>query len=245
MKAIALAAGFATRLYPLTKDRPKPLLDVAGRPVLSWLLDRVLAVPDIDEVVVVTNARFHADFEQWRDDYACHVPIRVINDGATNDTDPVGAIRDLALGWRALEPNADVLVAAGDNLLRFALEPYVDAFLRAGTPTLLARRLQGGMPPGRFGEITTDETGRITRFREKPKQPESDLAATCLYLLPAPTRDLLETYVARGRDLDAPGNFIAWLAQQTEVHAAEFDAADMFDIGNKETLENARRLFRG
>lgn len=240
MKAVLLAAGFATRLYPLTRDVAKPLLDVKGRPVVSWILDRVLEVEAIDEVVVVTNARFADQFDAWVADLDVRVPISVVSDGTRDDAEKLGAIADMALAIAQLDSASPVLVIAGDNLIEGSLKQYVAEF--TGEPMMLVRRIAGVVPSGRYGEILTDADGCITRFREKPREPESDLAATCLYLLPPGIQAALTEYLASGRTHDAPGNFIAWLAARRRVRAVELQGR-LLDIGNLESLEEARRTF--
>lgn len=239
---VVLAAGFATRLYPLTRDRAKPLLDVGGRAVLSHVLDRAAALNGVAGCVVVTNARFHDQFVEWRAQYESDVPISLLNDGATENENRLGGIADLALGLQEAQrqcPGADVLVLAGDNLIEEDLSEFLAYFRRLRAPLLLCRRISGGIPPSRHGEVLVDSTGRVTRFREKPADPESELAATCFYFLPADTTPQLERYLASGGDSDAPGHFLAWLVPQREVHARVLKGRT-FDIGNLESLERAR-----
>ncbi len=245
MKAIVLAAGFATRLHPLTRDRAKPLLDVGGRPVLSWLLDRILALSEIDEVLVVTNDLFHHQFAAWRDGYDARVPVQLLNDGARSDADKRGAVGDLALAFDALaDRRADLLVVAGDNLVEFDLAPHARRFSELRRPLLLVREIEGPVPPRRYGEVTVDADGNITGFREKPEQPRSELAATCLYFLPAGTLELLAEYLAGGGHHDAPGYFFEWLLGRERVIASRLTGA-FYDIGNLESLERARKAFVG
>ena len=245
MRVIVLAAGFATRLYPLTRDRAKPLLPVAGRPVVSHLLDRVRALPDIRDVLLVTNARFHRDFQSWASADRGRPPVRVVANGSTSADDRQGALRDLLMAWQSADAELaaeDLLVVAGDNLVGFDLAPFFAHFRAIGRPMLMVRRVPGAVPPGRHGEVTIDERGQIVRFREKPMDPRSDLAALCLYLFPARTKTRLSTYLAHGVNPDAPGHFIAWLAEREPVHAHVLDGP-YFDIGNRESLKAAHQHF--
>lgn len=243
MKAIVLAAGFATRLHPLTLDRAKPLLDVGGRAVLSWLLDRVLALPQIDEVLVVTNDRFHRQFEAWRDGYEARVPVRLLNDGTRSDADKRGALGDLALALEELvNREDDVLVVAGDNLVEFDLAPHARRFSELRRPLLLVREIEGQVPPRRYGEVTVDGDGYVTGFREKPERPLSQLVSTCVFFLPAGARHLLLDYLASGASHDAPGHFFEWLHGRQRVAAARLTGG-FHDIGNLESLEQAREAF--
>lgn len=243
MKAVVLAAGFATRLHPLTRDRAKPLLDVAGRPVLSRLMDRVLAVEVVDEAVVVVNARFHAQFAAWREDYLARVPVRLVDDGATDETQKLGAIADLGLALEAIDDDAaDLLVVAGDNLVDFDLAPFVARYREVGTPLLLVREIVGPVPPRTYNEVTLGPGGRVLSFREKPADPRTSLSAICLYLFPGSVRRHLATYLAEESNHDAPGYFLEWLHARVPVTGARLAGA-WHDIGSTEALERARAAF--
>lgn len=243
MKVILLAAGFATRLYPLTKDRAKPLLEVGGRPVLSWVLDKVLALEAVDEVIVVSNRRFHQQFVDWQASYGARVPVRVIDDGSTDDSNKLGAIGDLAL---ALDPSLDeeeLLVCAGDNLFEFELGRFYELFRAGGRPLLLLRTIEGEVPPGRYSEVVLHADSTVQSFREKPADPRSNLCSICLYFFPPGLRQRVRAYLdAPGTNPDAPGYFLEWLSQQEALAAAPIDGR-CFDIGNKETLELARAAY--
>ncbi len=245
MRAIVLAAGFATRLYPLTRDRAKPLLEVGGRAVLSHVLDRAVALPDLRGVVVVSNARFAAQFEQWAASYPCPVPITIVDDGATDNDNRRGALADLRLGIDAVPPEArgeDLLVMSGDNLLDFELTALNDAFTAHGDPVVLCRRMPEGVPPGRHGEVCADAAGVVTSFREKPMDPRSDLAATSLYRFPADIAGDLARYLATDNNPDAPGHFLSWLVGRRRVRAVPASGR-LFDIGDADSLARARREF--
>lgn len=242
MKAIVLAAGFATRMFPLTRDRAKPLLDVGGKPVIGWLVDRIVALPEVDELIVVANGRFHADFEAWAAGLDLRVPVRVLNDGAVDDDTKLGAIGDLNLAVQSLaDPHAPLLVAAGDNLIEFDLTPYAEQFAaRPDHTLLLVREIEGEIPPRRYNEVVLDEDGRVQSFREKPDDPQSPLASICLYFFPGDVRKALEEYLAQDTNHDAPGYFVQWLHGVRPLAAARLDGG-WHDIGNLETLEHARQ----
>lgn len=244
MKIIVLAAGFATRLWPLTKNCAKPLLDIGGRTVLDRLLEVGLRCPAIEEIVLVTNARFRADFDAWRTRASIPVPVDILDDGAMHAEELRGALADLSLALDHTSASNDgYMVLAGDNLIDFELAPYVTQFQDAGRPpTLLVRRIEGGVPPRRYGEVLCDAHERVLRFREKPAQPESDLAATGLYLMPRDVPQHLRRYLESGGHEDAPGHFIAWLCEREKVFARQ-TSGTLWDIGNLESLELARRAF--
>lgn len=248
MKAYLLAAGYATRMYPLTKDQPKPLLDVGGVPVLTQLVRQIESIPDLTEVVVIGNHRFAGHFTRWRDVTPCTVPVRVLDDGSTNEDDRLGAIGDLAFALREVPPgNEDWLVAAGDNLLRTDLHAVHARFVEHRDPLLIVReveRTDGRDGPSPYNEVTLDEDGRVQRFREKPREHRTGLAAIAVYVFPPSTAGALGAYLEAGGNPDAPGHFIAWLVEQVTVRATRLDGA-WFDIGSFETLEDARRRWGG
>lgn len=245
MKLIVLAAGFATRLWPLTKHRAKPLLDVGGVTVLDRLLEPVLRVSSLDSMWVVTNARFLEDFRAWQATRsASALACTVLGNDAQSADELRGALADLALALEHAGPSeGGYFVIAGDNLLEFELEEHAQSFREHGCrSTLLVRKIPGGIPPKRHGEVTCADDGRVTRFREKPEKPESELAATGIYFLPPRLPALLTRYLEAGGNRDAPGHFLAWLAAEDELHARIVDGR-IWDIGNLETLERARAHF--
>ncbi len=245
MKALLLAAGYATRLYPLTRDRPKPLLDVGGKPMLTRILERVLELPDLSQVVVVGNAKFAHLLRDWARQVDCPVPIRVLDDGSTDDSNKLGATGDIAFALAECPLDGeDLLVVGGDNLLGFDLRPLYAAFQRQRTPLLAVRRVDVGPGPSPYNEVTLDASDRVVRFREKPADPQSDLVAICLYFHPPDVAERLRRYLEQGGDPDAPGHFVAWLVDDTPVHAARFEG-DWFDVGGHEALAQARERFAG
>lgn len=244
MRAVLLAAGFATRLYPLTRERAKPLLEVGGKPVLSHLLERVLELPELEQVLVVTNDRFHAQFEAWAGGLAAGVPLHLLNDGARDDASKRGAIGDLALALQALpQDDAPLFVAAADNLVDADLARCARRFLEApDTPLLFVREIEGVVPPGRYSEVLLAPDGTVRRFREKPDDPQTPLSAVGLYFLPAAARAWVATYLAGGGNPDAPGHLFEWLSRRATLRAMPLEGA-WHDIGNHETLAAARAAF--
>lgn len=248
MKALLLAAGYGTRLHPLTRERPKPLLEVAGRPLLSHILERVRALPDVSEVVVVGNHRFHEALCAWADGEArgAGPPLRVLDDGSTCDADKRGANGDIAFALEQMDDLAardeDLLVVAGDNLLGFDLRPLHAAFRRRRVPQLAVREIPLPEGPSPYNEVTFDAEGRVTGFREKPRDPRSPWVAIALYFHPPAVAGWLRRYLAEGGNPDAPGHFVAWLVEHTEVRAEPCGGA-WYDIGSHEALAEARARF--
>ena len=243
MKAYLLAAGYATRMHPVTRDRPKPLLEVAGAPILSHILDGVLGLEGLSEVVVIGNHRFATHFAEWARETSAPVPVTVLDDGTTNDDDKLGAIGDIGFALERVPPKDEPwLVAAGDNLLGFPMRALQREFeVDAGCPLLTVRRVSRD-GPSRYNEVTT-EGDRVTGFREKPADPRTDLAAIALYFFPAGVAERVGEYLAQGGNPDAPGHFVAWLVERVPTRAAMIPG-EWFDIGSLEGLEHTRRHYR-
>ncbi len=245
MKAILLAAGYATRLYPLTRDRPKPLLEVGGRPLLDHLLDRVLELDGLRDVTVVTNHRFAEHFERWAADHDCPVPLRIVDDGTTSEDDRLGAIGDIAFVLQQLgvEADDDWLIAAGDNLLELDLRPIQREFVANPAPRILVREVDHVGGPSPYNDVKLGADGRVIGFTEKPERAEGRHAAIAVYFFPPALPRLLARYFEQGGNPDAPGYFIEWLCREEAVFASPFTGR-WFDIGSHETLAAAREAFQ-
>lgn len=189
---------------------------------------------------MVGNHRFAAPLRRWLESARSPVPIQLLDDGSTDESNRRGALGDLAfaVGELPLEGH-DALVAAGDNLILFDLMPLARAFARRLAPQLATRVAPADSRSSRYGEVTVDASGRVTRFREKPSDPRSALASIALYFLPARTWPLLQRYLDEGGNRDAPGHFFAWLIGETEVYAEPIDG-EWWDIGDLESLADAR-----
>jgi len=244
MKAVVLAAGFATRLYPLTENQAKPLLEVGKKPMLTWLLEKLLQIPELDEVIVVGNEKFAEQFQAWRRSVDAKIPIIVLNDGSTDDTNKLGAIGDMGFAMKHIHGEHELLVVAGDNLLEFELPEYYAEFKSGEKPLLLLREIDCTGARSRYNEVMIDEAGNVTSFREKPPDPQSNLVSICLYFFPAQVKGKIGEYLEGGNNPDAPGYFIQWLVEQTPVRAVKFNGG-WFDIGNLQTLEEARARYGG
>lgn len=208
------------------------------KPVVTHLLERLAAVTNLNEVVVVVNDQHPSLWQQWQATIPPEPVVTVVSNGVVSEADRLGAVTDLATAVAAID-NADfIVVVAGDNLIDESLQAHVDAAIERNQPIVMCRDLGTEVPPGRFGEITIDDAGVVTRFREKPSHPESPLAATCTYVLPGAVANELAEYLVDG-DADSPGSFIAWLAERTPVTARPLQGR-YFDIGNHETLAAAR-----
>lgn len=240
IKAYVLAAGYATRLGAIARDRAKPLLEVAGKPVLSHTVERLQEVEGLSEVVVVTNARFHDQFAEWAENGPATVPVRVLDDGSTRAEERLGAIGDLAFGVRREPPvEQPWFVVAGDNLIGFDLRPATRAFRALNRPLLLLRRVDPAAARGRYNEVALDGEGRVVRVREKPPHPETGITAIAAYFFTPDVVDLLDAYLEASDEHDAPGHFISWLVERIPVNGFFFEG-DWFDAGSLEGLRVAR-----
>jgi glucose-1-phosphate thymidylyltransferase len=245
---IILAAGYATRLYPLTRDFPKPLLEVAGRSILDRIVDNALRVPRLDRIVVVTNARFASQFGEWRDRRfgapASPPPaVHIVDDGSTSNANRLGALADLHLAVEQVDVNSDALVLAGDNLFDFELAEFAAFFREAAHDCITAHELSDVEQLRRTGVVELSDEDRVLHFAEKPAEPRSSWAVPPFYAYTRRTlRERLPAYLAQGGEGDAPGSFIPWLIQRIPVYAFRFEGA-RYDIGNRESYERVARLF--
>ena len=245
MKILILAAGYATRLYPLTLTKPKPLLDVAGRPMIEHVLDHIAPIPGIDRVYVVTNDKFAAPFQQWADGYRAtksKLNFTIINDGSTDDTNKLGAIGDLNLVLEREQVDDDLIVVAGDNLFSESIEAFGKFCREKNAPVLGVYDVGDLEAIKKYNAITIDDGGRITYFEEKPKVPQCTLTGIALYFYPRATLPLIRQYVAEGNNPDQPGRLVQWLYPRTPVYVWRVPGL-WLDIGSKETLEEANRIF--
>ena len=246
MNVLILAAGYATRLYPLTLTKAKPLLEVAGKPMIEWVMDNLRPVSGIETIYVVTNSKFAKDFQAWADEYQRRNPnckLRIVNDGSTDDADKLGAVGDINLVLvREDLAHDDLLVVAGDNLFSEPLRDFVrDA---EGSDATLATYDVGDLEAiKKYSAITLDAEGILTSFEEKPSEPKSTLTGIALYYFSRETIPLFATYLAAGNNPDQPGRFIQWLYPRKRVKTHQIRGT-WFDIGSKETLEEANELFR-
>jgi glucose-1-phosphate thymidylyltransferase len=240
VNVVVLAAGYATRLYPLTRDRPKMLLPVAGRPMLEHLLERLDPVEGVEATYLVTNSRFAAQFEAWRDESGRE--LVVIDDGTTDDATRLGAIGDLALVLEQANVDDDVVVVAGDNLFSDTLEGFVEAGRALDAPVLAVYDVGDLEAIKQYNAITIDEGGRITFFEEKPERPTSTLTGIALYYYPRSALPLIGRYLAEGNNPDQPGRLVQWLYPRLPFYTWRVPGV-WYDIGSLESLEAADRAF--
>jgi len=246
MNILILAAGYATRLYPLTENKAKPLLEVAGKPMIEWVLDNLEPIPDIDRVFVVTNNRFAESFKDWSTSYKAHhakIEFTIVNDGSTSDADKLGAIGDIHYVLKTQNINhQDLLVVAGDNLFSQPVPGFAEAAKKH--PATLALYDVGNLEEIRkYNNVSTDSEGVITHFEEKPEHPTTTKTGIALYYYRSDVLPLIDTYVAEGNNTDQPGRLIQWLYPRVKVGTWDVPGT-WFDIGSKETLVEANDVFQ-
>jgi glucose-1-phosphate thymidylyltransferase len=245
VKLIVLAAGYATRLYPLTLNQPKPLLQVAGKPMMEHVLDNLKPIREIDQIYVVTNEKFVSHFQNWADAYGSthlHAGITIINDHSTDDSNKLGAIGDMNLVINEAQIDDNITVVAGDNLFSDSLEGFGE-FARKRDAAILAVYDVGDLEQIRkYNSIEVDSEGRITYFEEKPASPKSTLTGIALYYYPKSVLPLIKQYMAEGNNADQPGRLVQWLYPRVPFYVWQVPGI-WFDVGSKETLEEANRIF--
>ncbi len=244
MKALILAAGYATRLYPLTKKYPKPLLEVKGRPIINYILDKLELVSEIDEIYIVTNSKFISDFKKWAKTAKSSKKITLVNDLTKNNQDRLGAIGDIKFVIKKKKLQDDLLVVGGDNLFSGSLRGFLDKAKQNVAPTSMGLyRLKRKIDARRYGVVKLDKLNRIVSFQEKPKLPNSNLVAMCLYYISKNYLNLINVYMQNKKNkADATGSYIAWLKDEVEVYGYVFSGT-WFDIGDYKYLNTAKETF--
>ena len=245
MKIIILAAGYATRLYPLTLTQQKPLLPVAGKPMIDHVLDNLTPIPGIERVYIVTNAKFADHFQKWADDYRARkarVDFTIVNDGSTDDSNKLGAIGDLHLVLTHEKVDDDIIVVAGDNLFSQSLEDFGKFARKRNAPILAVYDVGNLEEIKKYNAITMDQDGRITFFEEKPKQPAGTITGIALYYYPRATLPQIRQYITEGNNPDQPGRLAQWMYPRAPFYTWRV-AGIWYDIGSKEALDEANRVF--
>lgn len=252
MKALILGAGYGVRLYPLTKNQPKPLIHVGGRPVIEWSLEQILSLRSVDEVIIVVNNRFYENYERWHYEYTLTRAgqknrIRLCNDGTNSADDRLGAIGDIQFAIDKFSIRDDLLVVAGDNLFQFSLADFVRFSKKYGASIVLKNMKEIDKELiSQYSVVTLNGDNRITDFEEKPPSPKSSLIAICLYLFPQNDLGLIKKYLVSGFNPDAPGYYIQWLYKQISVYGYTLKGS-WFDIGDIDSynVANDYYLIRG
>ena len=242
MKCLILAAGYATRLYPLTENFPKPLLKVQEKTILDWLLDDIDRSGQIDQYIVISNHKFAGCFREWAEGH--RLPVTVLDDGTESNETRLGAVRDIQFAIESLNLEDDLLVIAGDNLLDFSLKGFIEYQKKKDTTCIMRYWEPDENKLHKTGVAEVDENDRILRMEEKPVQPKSNWCTPPFYIYRASDIPLVKKGIEEGCGTDAPGSFIAWLSGQTTVHAYEMPGK-RYDIGNLESYQAVQENYKG
>ncbi|HPN66958.1 MAG TPA: nucleotidyltransferase family protein [Candidatus Omnitrophota bacterium] len=245
MKALILAAGYATRLYPLTKDRPKPLLLVGKGTIVDYLIKKLEEIPEIDTIYIVTNNKFYGIFNEWLKTCKSKVKIVIENDGSMTNDDRLGAIGDIRLVLEKQKVYDDMIVLAGDNMFDWSLKEFADfakqkpeAFA-LGTYDLNDKAKAANT----YGVVEVDANGDMVNFLEKPNDPPTSIIATGIYYFPQDKLSMIAQFLKVGNEKDAPGHLIQWISKEQEVRCYIFKGV-WFDIGDLESYRKANLAFQ-
>ena len=242
MKCLILAAGYATRLYPLTENFPKPLLKVGEKTILDWLIDDIDGADLVDEYVVISNHKFAHHFADWAKTKT--QKITVVDDGTDSNETRLGAVRDIQFAIDTLGLDDDMLVIAGDNVLDFSLVKFILYANEKGTSAIMRYYEETEKKLQKCGVVCVDENGLITDMEQKPAEPKSHWCCPPFYYYTRDDAKLVKKGIECGCGVDAPGSFIAWLCTQTRVYAMEMPGK-RYDIGNLESYAKVQEEYKG
>ena len=248
MKCLILAAGYATRLYPLTENFPKPLLKVGDKTILDWLIDDIdtaldsVGKPFIDEYVVISNHKFAPHFEKWANEKSQNITI--VDDGTSSNETRLGAVKDIQFAIDQLKLDDDMLVIAGDNVLDFSLTKFVHYAKAKNTSCIMRYYEANDTKLTKCGVVTIDENDKILGMEEKPASPKSNWCCPPFYYYTKADAKLIQLGIDSGCGTDAPGSYIAWLCTQVPVHAMEMPGK-RYDIGNLQSYEQVQKEYKG
>jgi len=246
MKNIVIAAGYATRLYPLTENFPKPLLKIGERSILDRILDDVDGIEDIDEHIIVTNHKFAEIFNNWVAERKLKPgtkPIRIIDDGTTDNENRLGAVKDLLLAIDEFDINDDIMVLAADNVLDFSFQGFVNFFKQKNTSVIMCHHEPELYKLQRTGVIAVDDDMKVLEMQEKPMHPVSNWAVPPFYIYKKNDLPLIRDCLNHGCGFDAPGNLAHYLVNATTIHAWIMPGS-RYDIGSLDSYKEAQILFQ-
>ena len=242
MKCLILAAGYATRLYPLTENFPKPLLKVGDKAILDWLIDDIDTLGEVDEYIVISNHKFASHFLQWAS--SRKEKITVVDDGTSTNETRLGAVCDIKFAIDKLALDDDMLVIAGDNVLDFSLTRFIRYARRKGASAIMRYYEPDEMRLHKSGIVEIGPDDRILSMEEKPAEPKSHSCCPPFYYYSRPDAAKVGEGIAAGCGTDAPGSYIAWLSQQVPVYAMEMPGK-RYDIGNLDSYHKVCEEYRG
>ncbi len=242
MKAIILVAGYATRLYPLTKDTPKPLLKVGGKAIIDYIVDEINNIDDVDSIFVISNHKFAGHFDKWAEERNNPKPVTVIDDGTDSDENKRGAIGDIQYTIEQGGIDDDVIIIAGDTLFTYSLKDYYSFFREKNADCVCVKQFNDEELIKQMGVVLLDDKGKVIDLEEKPENPRSDKVAYATYMYTRDTVKMVKDYLAEGNSPDAPGYFLQWLHRKKDVYGY-ITKGECYDIGTHKALAEVRRLY--
>jgi glucose-1-phosphate thymidylyltransferase len=242
MKCLVLAAGYATRLYPLTKNFPKPLLEVGGKAIIDWLLEDIDQIESIDSHIIISNHRYYNHFINWKNNCKLTKPVTVLDDGSTDNENRLGAVKDIQFAIDSLSLDDDLLVIAGDNIVDFSFRSFVQFAKEKGTTCIMTYKELSEEALKRCGIITPDNDFKVLSMVEKPEEPPTNWAVPPFYIYARSDVPYVSKGIAEGCNTDAPGSFISWLCERRPVYAMPMPGK-RYDIGTLESYERVKRIF--
>jgi len=242
MKAILTCAGYASRLWPLTKETPKPLLEVQNKAIVEHIIDKVNEIPDVDAIYIITNQKFHKNFQEWLQTKSFSIPVKVINDGTTSNADRLGQVGDIQFVINNEKIDDDVIVVAGDNLFNFSLLPAFEKFKSGSSIINPLWESKSYKAARESGSVVLNDDHSFSEFMEKSPTPKSTLLSLGIYLFPKNKLSLIKKYLDEKNNADKMGFFLGWLMDHEPIHGHVYFKR-WFDIGWIEALEEARQSF--
>ena len=242
MDCILLAAGYATRLYPLTENKPKALLTMGSKTILDWVVEKIENVKEVNNIYIVTNHRFAEQFREWARGYKGTKKVDVLDDGTTNNDNRLGAIGDMKFVIDQKKIDDEIFVLASDNIFDFELTDMVDLYKEKGADVISAHYVEDVEDLRSMGVVELDADNKVLSFEEKPQEPKSNYGVPPFYIYRKETLSLIDKYLKEGNNPDAPGHFVPWLINQTDVYAYTFDVMTI-DIGTPKSYYEAQKLF--
>ena len=240
MTSIILAAGYATRMYPLTLNYPKPLLEVGGKKIIDWLIED-LEKAGVERTVVVSNHKFISQFQAWAEG---RENIIVLDDGSEDNDHRLGAVKDIEFAIEEANIDDDIVVLAGDNVLNFSLSSFIDYGRKKKTSCIMRHEEKDENKLRKTGVIEINEDELVLNMEEKPKEPKSNWAVPPFYYYTKEDKDLIKEGIASGCGTDAPGSFVSWLVKTRPVHAYRM-IGERFDVGSIEGYEKIKKEYKG
>lgn len=244
MKVIIPAAGYATRLHPLTLNKPKHLLEVQGKTIIDHILAKIEEIEHVDEIFVVSNEKYNKNFQDWAKTISTRTKVHILNDGTTSNEDRLGQIGDIKFAMDKGKIDEDLMIIAGDNLFNFSLNHIYNKLMERRVNLNALYDIKSKDDASKLGVATIDDKGKIIEFQEKPDEPNSTLISMGIYLFPKENLHMISKYLDEGNNPDKMGYFMEWLLANDELHSHVHEE-EWFDIGYHSALEKARKDYKG